>query len=208
MLNFDIIAKALVATEPFPYMAVSDVIGVPDLEKISHDFPAISSPGVFSLSDLKYGDAFARLIEEIRGSQLETILAQKFDMDLAGKPLMITVRGQCQKKDGRIHTDSTDKILTCLLYLNDQNWANDGGRLRLLRDGKNLDNMIAEVPPNGGNLVVFKRTDKSWHGHAPFEGARRYIMFNWLKSDMALAKNLGRHKLSAVFKKIGINDGY
>ena len=121
---------------------------------------------------------------------------------------MITVRGQCQKKDGRIHTDSTDKILTCLLYLNDQNWANDGGRLRLLRDGKNLDNMIAEGPPNGGNLVVFKRTDKSWHGHAPFEGARRYIMFNWLKSDMALAKNLGRHKLSAVFKKIGINDGY
>ena len=121
---------------------------------------------------------------------------------------MITVRGHCQKKDGRIHTDSKDKLVTCLLYLNDPSWSPQGGRLRLLRNGKDLNSTIAEVPPEGGNFVAFKRTENSWHGHEPFEGQRRYIMFNWLQSDVALAKNLGRHRLSAVFKRMGLFDGY
>ena len=208
VLNLDVIAETPVAEFPFPFMTASNVVGGAALEQITRDFPAITAPGVFPLSGLKYGDAFARLIEQIKGSKLESLLSEKFKMDLAGKPLMITVRGQCHKRDGRIHTDSKDKILTCLLYLNEPNWKADGGRLRLLRDGRNLDNMIAEVPPQGGNFIAFKRTDLSWHGHAPFEGQRRSIMFNWLISDTALAKNVGRHKLSALFKKIGIHNGY
>ena len=58
------------------------------------------------------------------------------------------------------------------------------------------------MPPNGGTLVVFKRTDNSWHGHHPYEGERRYVMFNWVTSDVTLAKNLGRHKLSARLKRL------
>lgn len=208
MLNYANLAQAVVATNPFPYMAVSDVLNSGVLDDVSRDFPRIASPGIFTLSDISYGGAFARLIDEIKGLQLEEMMEQKFDVDLSGKPLMITVRGQCQKKDGRIHTDSKDKLVTCLLYLNDPHWQEQGGRLRLLRDGRDLNSTIAEVPPNGGNFVAFKRTDNSWHGHEPFEGQRRYIMFNWLRSDAALAKNIGRHKLSAVFKKMGLFDGY
>ena len=208
MLNYDVIAKTPVASDPFPYMTASDVVSGDSLEQITRDFPAITAPGVFPLSGLTYGEAFARLIEQVRGSKLEDLLSEKFNLDLAGKPLMITVRGNCHKRDGKIHTDSKDKILTCLLYLNEPQWQADGGRLRLLRDGRNLDNMIAEVPPQGGNFIAFKRTDLSWHGHKPFEGRRRSIMFNWLVSDAALAKNVGRHKLSALFKKIGIHNGY
>ena len=95
-----------------------------------------------------------------------------------------------------------DKIVTCLLYLNEAGWNAEGGRLRLLRDGRNLENMIAEIAPNGGNFVAFKRTENSWHGHAPYEGPRRYLMFNWLTSDVTLAKNVGRHKISAAFKRL------
>ena len=62
--------------------------------------------------------------------------------------------------------------------------------------------MITEIPPLGGQLVAFRRTDKSWHGHHPFEGQRRYVMFNWLRSEAALAKNVGRHKLSAAIKRL------
>jgi len=188
-------------------MVASNVIEPENLVRISTDFPAIARPGVFPLSELQYGASFEALIENIRGRDLEALLEEKFDMSLRNNPLMITVRGQCHKRDGRIHTDSKDKILTCLLYLNDQDWQEDGGRLRLLRDGSNIDNMIAEVSPRGGNFVAFKRTDISWHGHLPFEGRRRYIMFNWMRSDVALAKNLGRHKLSSLFKRMGFYSG-
>ncbi len=114
---------------------------------------------------------------------------------------MITVRGHCARRDGRIHTDSTDKIVTCLLYLNDS-WAEDGGRLRLLRNGHDIDDDITEMPPNGGTFVAFRRSDNSWHGHLPFEGPRRYVMFNWVRSEAVLMKNLGRHTLSARLKRL------
>jgi SM-20-related protein len=207
LLNLDILAKAKVAAEPFPYFSASDVLDAAAVEAVDRDFPAISKPGLFPLSSLRYGGAFARLIEDIRGRGLEALMEEKFGVDLSDKPLMITVRGFCQKRDGRIHNDSKDKLVTCLLYLNDRTWDADGGRLRLLRGKDSLDDMIAEIPPHGGTLVAFRRTDNSWHGHAPFEGPRRYLMFNWLTSDVALAKNLGRHRLSAAFKRMEPTDG-
>ena len=61
---------------------------------------------------------------------------------------------------------------------------------------------IAEIPPDGGTLVAFKRSERSWHGHAPFEGPRRYVMFNWVRSDAALTREIGRHRLSAKLKRL------
>lgn len=188
--------------EPFCYFSAVSVIGAADLADVARDFPAISQPGIFPLSSLRCGGAFERLIEVVRSQRMTSLMAEKFAVDLQDKPLMITVRGHCQRKDGRIHCDSKDKIVTCLLYLNDATWDQQGGRLRLLRSQSNIDNVLVEVPPVGGNFVAFKRADNSWHGHAPFEGPRRYIMFNWVQSEATLAKNIGRHKLSAFFKKL------
>ena len=115
--------------------------------------------------------------------------------------MMITVRGQAQSKDGRIHTDTKDKVATCLLYLNNA-WDDGGGRLRLLRNGEDLDDYITEIPPNGGAFVAFKVSHNSWHGHKPFVGERRSIMVNWLRSEGAHARQLGRHKLSARVKRL------
>ncbi len=203
MIELDVIKNTPAAREPFPHFVAQRVISRENMTAISRDFPAITKPGVFYISDLEYGDAFRTLIEEIKGRELARIVGEKLDIDLTGKPLMISVRGQCQLKDGRIHNDSRDKIATCLLYLNDENWNAEGGRLRLLRDNENINNMIAEVPPNGGNMIAFKRMENSWHGHEKYEGQRRSIMFNWLSSNFALAKNVGRHKLSAAFKRAG-----
>lgn len=204
MLDFDRLAHAPLAREPFQYLQAEGLLDAPSLARIGADFPKIDKPGIFPLSELDYGEAFAELIEEIRGARLEALLGEKFGLDLSDKPLMVTVRGRCQKRDGRIHTDSKDKLLTCLLYLNGPEWTEEGGCLRLLRNGSSIDNPLAEVAPLGGNFVAFKRTDNSWHGHAPFVGERRYVMFNWVRSDVALAKNLGRHKLSAAFKRLGL----
>jgi SM-20-related protein len=115
----------------------------------------IDKPGVFPLTSLRYGAAFAKLIEEISSSQLATIVGEKFGVNLVDLPLMVTVRGQAQTKDGRIHTDTKDKIVTCLLYLIDK-WDQTGGRLRLLRNPHDMEDYVAEIPPNGGVLAAFK----------------------------------------------------
>ncbi len=201
MINIDLISKADVAREPFPFFATERVLSDLDLEAIQNDFPKIEKPGIFPLSSLEYGPAFKKLIDDIQSPALAEAVGKKFGVDLKGLPLMITVRGQAQAKDGRIHTDTKDKVVTCLLYLNDK-WEDGGGRLRMLRSGTDLEDYAAEIPPNGGSFAAFKVGERSFHGHRPFVGERRYVMFNWVKDESALTRQLGRHKLSSLVKKL------
>lgn len=201
VIDLGAITQAPVTHEPFDFFCAPTVLGDNSLDEIRVDFPDIDKPGVFPLSALTYGPAFARLIEDVHSPELARAVGAKFGVDLEGLPLMVTVRGQAQAKDGRIHTDTKEKIVTCLLYLNDK-WENGGGRLRMLRRGDDLEDYAAEIPPNGGTFAAFKVSDRSWHGHKPFVGQRRYIMFNWVATDAALARQLGRHKLSAAIKRL------
>jgi SM-20-related protein len=45
--------------------------------------------------------------------------------------------------------------------------------------------------------MVFRRTDKSWHGHKPFDGKRQAITFNWMNDTAAAKRELRRHAVSA-----------
>ena len=128
-------------------------------------------------------------------------MEEKFGLDLEGKATMFTARGRCRAEDGKIHTDSKSKIITVLLYMN-EDWAPQGGRLRLLRDGENLENWAREVPPGFGTLLLFKRSERSWHGHLPFEGPRRVIQMNWVTSSRVAAWEQFRHKVSAATKRL------
>ena len=201
MIDLEAIAKSEVTRDPFRFFAAANVLNPTDLAAIRADFPDIRKPGIFPLSELAYGPAFARLIEDIRSRELEDVMAERYGVELSDKPLMITVRGQAQKKDGRIHPDTHTKFVTCLLYLNEI-WDRGEGRLRMLRKPDDLDDFIAEIPPNGGTLASFLRAENSWHGHHPIIGERRYVMFNWMTSPAALAWELGRHRLSARIKQL------
>lgn len=201
MIDLNAIKSAKVTRRPFQFFAAAGVLSAVDLAAIRADFPDIRKPGIFPLSELSYGPALARLVEEINSPELEDTIAEQYGVDLAGKPLMITVRGHAQAKDGRIHTDTKAKFVTCLLYLNDV-WDESGGRLRMLRNQHDLSDYIAEVPPSGGTLTSFLRAENSWHGHEPYVGQRRYLMFNWMTSEAAMSRELGRHRFSATLKRI------
>jgi hypothetical protein len=73
--------------------------------------------------------------------------------------------------------------------------------LRLLRSPTDLDDMIGEVPPDLGTMIAFRRSDKSFHGHEPYEGVRRYVMINWMTNDFAAKRELLRHRVSARAKQ-------
>lgn len=201
MLDISKLEAATVQTDPFEYLLVNDVLHNSCKAAIEDDFPKIDRIGSFPLSTLKYGKGFAELIEELLGKEFEQVVGRKFNIDLSQYPTMFTVRGQCSAtSDGHIHTDSKDKVITVLLYLN-QGWQSTGGRLRLLRS-KNLEDVAAEVPPTMGSLLVFKRSDRSWHGHKPFEGKRMSLQMNWVKSDRYQRKEQMRHQISSFVKRL------
>lgn len=200
LLDLDRLAAVPAVHQPFDHLVAEGLLSADALTAIGRDFPPIHKAGLFPAHEVRGGAAFTRLIAEIEGPALAAVMSEKFGLDLARLPLMVTVRGFCAAKDGKVHTDSTSKVVTCLLYLNGADWPADGGRLRLLRNGEGLDDPIAEVPPTGGTLVAFRRTDRSWHGHAPFEGPRRYVMFNWIASEAEAAREVARHTLSARVK--------
>jgi hypothetical protein len=195
-------AEVPLSRHPYDHIVVPALIDPADVARIVASFPKIADGGLYPLSELTYGSAFAELIGEIRAPALTEAFATKFGLDLSGRPLMVTVRGLCQQKDGRIHNDSESKVISALIYLNDR-WDEDGGRFRILNGPDNIDDFAAEVPPQGGTLAAFRRSENSFHGHRPFVGVRRYVMLNWMADEAALAHELARHRLSAQVKRIG-----
>ena len=163
--------------------------------------PTSKWEAAFRLASWTYGPAFDALAQELMGPAMRSAFAEKFNMDLQGRPTTLTVRGHCRTKDGKIHTDSKTKLITVLLYLNAP-WEAPGGRLRLLRDGHDLENYFAEVPPEQGTLLCFRNGPKAWHGHKSFNGQRRVLQLNWVVDEAAANASARRHGLSAWVKRI------
>ncbi len=116
--------------DPFDFVIVPGFLRTGAIAELDSDFPRIDRPGSFPVSAVKYGPTFGALLDELQGPEVTKTFGDKFDIDLDDRPTMVTVRGRCQAKDGRIHTDTETKIITALIYLNGD-WAHEGGRLRL-----------------------------------------------------------------------------
>lgn len=200
-LDLAALAETPVSTDPFPHVIVPGFLKPDALVAIERDFPAIDRPGSFPPESLRFGPAFADMLNALEAPPLARAIEDKFGVDLAGRPSMVTVRGMTRQKDGQIHTDSTDKLITALLYMNGA-WEADGGRLRLLRSAGDLDDYAAEVPPVAGTLLAFVNGPTAWHGHKPFAGRRRTIQLNWVTDSGVVARERRRHGLSATLKRL------
>ena len=201
MLDLERFRTTPLAREPFEFLVVPEFVRVEARAAIDKDYPEVGRAGSFPLREVTYGPGFAKLIEEMRSEEFRKAFEEKFNVDLTNRPDMITVRGRCSEKDGKIHTDSETKIITILVYMNSA-WESSGGQLRLLRSGTNLEDVLLEVPPTEGTLLAFRRSSNSWHGHKPFSGARRVIQFNWVTSEAVVRREQNRHRFSAWIKKL------
>jgi len=198
--DYDKLASTPREREPFNYVVVPDFLKPETFHSVIADYPEVPGPGSHPPAELKIGGHFAALMDELNGPIFRKAIEDKFDIDLSGRPTMYTVRGFVREKDGSIHTDSTTKIITVLLYMNER-WQEDAGRLRLLRGPDDLDDFVAEVPPYGGTLLAFRRADNSWHGHKPISGPRRAIQLNWVTSQEVVDGEQRRHQFSTRLKK-------
>src|SRR6201996_5810241 len=189
------------AQEPFPFALVPHFVRPDAMAAINRDYPLVAHPGSFPLPTLTYGPAFAEFIAAIQGPDFTRAVEGKLGVDLTGRPTMVTARGVSAARDGQIHTDSRTKLITVLIYMNNA-WEAKTGRLRLLRGPDDLDDVVAEVPPEEGPLLVFKNEPNAWHCFHPFEGPRRVIQLNWVTDHGVVQREQTRHRVSAFFKKL------
>ena len=202
MLKLDTLRTTPIERDPFDYVIVQNFVEREKLDQVLPDYPEVPGPGSHPPAGLKISGHFKKLMDELLDAPFRKLVEEKFDVDLTGRPTMYTVRGFCRARDGKIHTDSKTKIITVLLYMNDESWESSTGRLRILRNGTDLENFAAEVEPSGGTLLVFKRSDNSWHGHHPFEGKRRAVQLNWVTDQSVVDREQGRHGFSSAIKRI------
>jgi SM-20-related protein len=204
MLDITGLRATAVSTDPFPHVVVRNFVSPSVLPSVVAAMPDIASGGSFPPSALRLGPAAQGLVRELEGPELRLAIAEKFGLDLANAPTMLTLRGRSRERDGQIHRDSDAKRVTLLLYLNPSRaeWARQGGSLRLLRGPNDIDDFAVEVPPVDGTLLVFPNGENTWHGHRQYLGRRYVIQLNYMTADAAARSELRRHRVSALVKRL------
>jgi SM-20-related protein len=202
ILALDAVRRAELRYEPYTYFLGSAFLNGDRISALRDNFPAITKPGFLTVDEVQLKGPFKTMIDELEGPELTAVLSDKFEQDLSPFPRLTTIRKISQLKDGSIHTDGRSKVMTLLLYMNDDWQANGDGRLRVLYNGKDFEPYAAEVPPTMGSVFGFLRADNSWHGHLPFAGERRVVQVAWIRDAKALERKKKRNRSAQFFKSI------
>lgn len=204
ILDLPTFAATPVTSDPFPHVLMRGFVRPERLGEVVAALPPLASRGSFPIESVRMGPSATQLMREIQGDALRDAIAAKFDLDLVGAPVMVTLRGQTGERDGQIHCDSVAKRVTVLLYLNpaSEAWARQDGCLRLLRGPDDLENYAVEVPPVDGTLLVFPNGPTTWHGHRKFVGRRYTVQLNYMTTDAKAKYEMRRHRVSALVKRL------
>jgi SM-20-related protein len=201
LLDLDRLRHSPLHRDPFDFLVAENFLAADIAGKLVDEFPAVPGHGSYPLSTLACSPLFTRLTAELAGDAMRAAVEDKFGLDLADRPTMITLRGYSDGKDGDIHTDSATKLITILIYMNHE-WSQPAGRLRVLRGPKDLADYAAEVPPLAGTMIAFRRSAASFHGHEAHVGKRQSIQLNWVTNAAVVRRELGRHVWSARLKAL------
>ena len=200
MLDLDRIREAPVQDTPYPFFTLTDAIRPKAAREAADAFPSIDRPGAIDVDTTRFGPPFATLLDELKGDAFRKLIAEKFEVDLEGREIVINVRGETRLTDGNIHTDTPSKLVTVLLYFNEPGDADDTS-LRILNNGRDLDDYVAEVRPDLGTMLAFKVTPNCWHGHKPVVGKRLSLQMNYLSGVKTVGKHQLMHRLIGRMKR-------
>ncbi|MDX1735412.1 MAG: 2OG-Fe(II) oxygenase, partial [Halioglobus sp.] len=152
-INLDALRESQLQSDPFDFLVAPGFLSDEVLARVNADYPQIETAANHALENLSAGPAFSALMDELQGKDFAEVLGEKFDMDLASLPSTVTVRKFCERTDGNIHTDHKSKVITVLVYFN-ENWEHEDGQLRMLRSKDDIEDYVAQVPPLGGTLLA------------------------------------------------------
>lgn len=194
----------LVFTEPFAFMVSHAMLPHARRKALDHDFPAYREAGFFPYDPDECGPSIRELVDNLTTPAFADAIGEHLGIDnLARYPTLVTICRFLNRRHGTIHTDSTSKVATALIYLNESWPDTSAGCLRFLRAIDNIDATVGpEIKPLYGEFVAFRRSDNSFHGHLPHEGERRVIQVAWLVSEEARLRKTQRGRFSRAFKKL------
>jgi SM-20-related protein len=202
VINVDAVRQAPLSHEPYDFFLGSGILKQEAIGELRRDFPDISKPGYLTVDEVQLKGRFKTLVDELEGEEFSEELSRKFGKNLHPYPRLTTIMKRSQPKYGAIHTDGPSKVMTLLVYMNDEWQAEASGRLRVLYNDKDFEPYAAEVPPTMGTVFAFLRADNSWHGHKPFAGERKVVQIAWVKDADELARKKKRNRVAQVFKGI------
>src|SRR3954468_21680459 len=144
-IDLNAVRQATHSRDPYDFVLASNLLKPEVIDDLRRDFPEIAKPGYLTVDEVQLKGRFKTLIEELEGPELTEELSKKFGMDLHQYPRLTTVMKRSQPKYGAIHTDGPSKVMTMLVYMNDEWNQDEGGRLRVLYDGQNFEPFALEV---------------------------------------------------------------
>ena len=202
VINVDAVHQARQSREPYDWFLGSGILKEDAVDDLKRDFPDITKPGYLTVDEVQLKGRLKTLIDELESQEFSRELSKKFGLDLTPYPRLTTIMKRSQPKYGAIHTDGPSKVMTLLVYMNDEWQADGSGRLRVLYNEKQFEPYAAEVPPTMGTVFAFLRADNSWHGHEPFTGERKVVQVAWIKDADELARKKKRNRVAQFLKGI------
>jgi SM-20-related protein len=196
------IAASELHTDPYEWSFVDHAVPLTAKAEVLADAPEIPHKGTYGLPNLKYGPKFKAVIEDLLNPRFRRLVERKFNIDLSNRYPTLVMMGNTSGhyNEGYAHPDSKHKIVTVLLGFSEE-WPFERGRLRVLR-GPSREDYAFEFPPEFGKMLMFKVSDKSWHGFLPQKGKRMSLQFCWVDTAEYARKTYRRHAISAFFKSI------
>jgi len=142
------------------------------------------------------------VIDDLLSDRFRHIVEEKFDKDLSKNPPVIVMMGQTSGayNEGYAHPDSKHKIITVLLGFS-REWPYERGKLRIL-NSPDREDFSFEYPPEFGRMLMFRVSDKSWHGFTPQKAPRMSLQLCYCDSEAYVRSEYLRHRLSAYAKSI------
>ncbi|MDR3425577.1 MAG: 2OG-Fe(II) oxygenase [Alphaproteobacteria bacterium] len=207
-LDVDAIDRLEIKTQPYQWGYISDAIPHKFMDEVLSDAPVITTRGsypiksFFGLPRLKFGPRFGKVVEELLSDRFREIVGKKLNMDLSKNPPCIVMMGNTtgHYNEGYAHPDSKHKIVTVLIGFT-REWPYEKGRLRILRSSDRND-FEFEFAPEFGCMLMFKVSDKSWHGFLPQKGPRMSLQLCYYDCEASVRREYFRHGLSALVKSV------
>ncbi len=196
--------SACVAQQPFSYLIAGGMLRADAREALQHDFPRYPEAGFFPHRADDCGASVNALIAQILAAGFADALGDRLGVTgLSKLPALVTLCSRLNRRHGTIHTDSRSKVVTALVYL-ENDWPHGSeGCLRFLSRIDDIESLVApELLPIYGNLAAFRRAENSFHGHLPHEGERRVVQVAWLTSEDELLRKQKRGRFTHWLKRL------
>ena len=202
VINREAIAATELRREPYEWTFIDNALDPALREKVLDDAPRIPDRGSYALPDLKYGPAFGAVLQDLLSDRFRSLVGQTFNMDLSKCPpcIVMMCNTSGHYNEGYAHPDSKHKIVTVIVGFS-REWPYERGKLRVL-NSNNRDDYAFEFSPTYGNMLMFRVSDKSWHGFLPQKGQRMSLQLCYVDSDFYVKREYWRHTWSAYAKSV------